>query len=208
MGNRVSEKWRTLYFFFNYQLQGFLLLLTGSCLFWLIRSKNPENGFVVSTLNNVIFAAGFLFALRGLVLEAVSDNQLEEWKKAKKNNEYVKGPGEHLLAGFRGNFKEEEQQEAMRKKFYRNCIDGEWAKCRHPNLLHEVEFWFGVALCSVDLGQMESFLAFLGPLLLYRVMQRLTLPLTDKVMREKRPYWNEYKEAIPSFFPKNYFKFS
>jgi len=119
-------------------------------------------------------------------MEAVADNQLEVWKKEKKNVEYV---SKHAHS------EEEQQHEALRKKFYRNCIDGEWKKTRHPNLLHEVEFWFGVALCSIDLGQIESFAAFFGPF------------IPDKVMKDKRPYWNEYKETIPSFFPKKYFNY-
>ena len=199
MGSRFSDKVRPIYFFFNYQLQGFLLLQTGSCLFWLIRKRNDENGVVISTQNNILFAVGFLCALKGLVMEAVADNELEEWKKEKKGVEYVSHPA--------GDSQKELQREDLRKKFYRNCIDGEWEKTRHPNLLHEAEFWFGVALCSIDLGTIESFAAFFGPFILYRVMVRLTIPITDKVMKAKRPYWNEYKETIPGFFPKNYFNY-
>jgi len=131
------------------------------------------------------------------VLETVADMQLNYWVEKKKTKNYVPGAGGHS--------KEEQMQEQLRKKFYRNCIDGEWSKCRHPNLLHEIEFWFGIACMSMDFGTPLSVLAFVGPSLLTMFLVKTAIPITEKVMKDKRAdYWTEYIQTYPQILPKSF----
>lgn len=167
LGNKY--KYKKLFFFVLYQMNAVVIVMTSSCFFWLFQKPNPKNGTFSSLKNTILFAIGFLLALRGIVYQAVADWQLETWKNDKAEldvanqkkgkkirqkgaiqtevmqkevmpNVYVPGPGGHSI--------EELCQEELRKKFYLTCIEGEWARCRHPNFLHEIEFWFGIALCS------------------------------------------------------------
>lgn len=166
-------------------------MITSSMLYFTFNSHQEKP----SVLDNVCFYTGALVALRGLYLEAKSDNQLEEWKFAKANG---------IKREVDPNNKEEVEKQKLREKFHRNCIDGLWAKTRHPNLYYELNFWFGLALSSVNLvSNPISLLAFGGPMFLTLIMKRLTIPLTEKTMKPKREeYWDEYVKSYPSLVPR------
>lgn len=189
---------KDLYFLQNYFAQALIIMVVTSLNFWTFKKHSNNNGTFVTMLNTIVFAFGQLLSVKGVVLEAAADNQLDQWKISKQRYAYVPGPGGHS--------KEEQEHENLRKKFNKNCIDGEWAKCRHPNLFHELEFWFGIAFCSQDFGMLLSILAFVGPCALLLIMVKVTIPLTDSVMKHKRTeYWAEYTKTFPSLLPKKFF---
>jgi steroid 5-alpha reductase family enzyme len=59
-----------------------------------------------------------------------------------------------------------------------------WAKSRHPNLFFELLTWFAFGLSGIkgvwDVG------AFIGPIALYHVMDKLTVPLTESYLKKTR----------------------
>jgi len=133
------SKHESLYFLFNYSLQGFLLIFTSSSLYFTFNSHRDVGKTLI--FDEITFYAGVALALRGVYLEKVADSQLEEWKAAKRLGIEKKAES---------NDPAEQKQEALRKKFHRNCIDGLWSLCRHPNLYYELEFWFGLGLSSIS----------------------------------------------------------
>jgi len=66
-----------------------------------------------------------------------------------------------------------------------------------------LEFWFGFAI--IGLGGLDSFvrvLAFFGPICLFGVMYKLTIPITERVMKPTRAeYWEEYCEKYNKLMP-------
>ncbi len=61
---------------------------------------------------------------------------------------------------------------------------GLWKKSRHPNLFFEFLTWIGFAIGG--LNDYISILGFMGPIFLFIIVDRLTLPLTEKHMKESR----------------------
>jgi steroid 5-alpha reductase family enzyme len=55
---------------------------------------------------------------------------------------------------------------------------------RHPNLFFELLVWVGFAIGG--LTDYISVIGFIGPILLWLVMDKLTLPLTEKHMKDSR----------------------
>jgi steroid 5-alpha reductase family enzyme len=182
-----------LYFFFNYQLQAVLLVFTSSTLYWSFykRSVDPAS---MSLLEMLTWAVGMGLATKGLVMEAIADNELEAWKANFSKNGAFKltDAGADAVAN-----------KDIKAKYHRSCIDGMWAKCRHPNLFHELEFWFGLGI--VGLGDMSSWTriaSLFGPLMLYFIMAKLTIPLTERTMKPTREdYWVEYTQKYPKLLP-------
>ena len=181
----------SLYFFFNYQLQAVLLIFTSSTLYWSFYKRSQDSSSM-GYVEMFTWTAGMALAIKGVVMEAIADNQLEAWKENFSKNGAFKVTDEKASA--------HEQEKA---KFHRSCIDGLWATCRHPNLFHELEFWFGMGIIGLgDLHSYTRFCALFGPMMLYYVMTKLTIPLTEKTMKPSREdYWVEYTEKYSKIVP-------
>lgn len=104
----------------------------------------------------------------GIVGEAIADQQLEDYKARKKAEKKIK-------ADFMIN-----QPPSAPEIF----AEGLWSRSRHPNLFFELMVWTGFAVGG--LNDYISIIGFLGPVLLFLVMDCLTLPLTEKHMRDSR----------------------
>lgn len=100
----------------------------------------------------------------GIIGETIADNQLQSFKEKRK----------------------------MRKTEEIILKTGLWKNCRHPNLFFELVTWIGFAAFGVS--NWPSFVAFSGPVFLYLIIDRLTVPLTTKTMRATRG--QEYQEHI------------
>jgi steroid 5-alpha reductase family enzyme len=72
--------------------------------------------------------------------------------------------------------------------------EGLWQKSRHPNLLFELATWIGFATSGIfSAGDVA---ALVGPFALFLVMDKLTVPITEKYMRKTRG--DKYKSFIQS----------
>ncbi len=148
-----------LYFFIQYQFQGFLVMWTGTPLYFVFRDdSNLGPNFYVAVVLIIV----------GILGEAIADQQLEDYKARKKaekklkdsmNTNMPRGPPEIFAEGL-------------------------WKKSRHPNLFFELMVWTGFAVGG--LNDYISIIGFLGPVLLFLVMDCLTLPLTEKHMKDSR----------------------
>jgi steroid 5-alpha reductase family enzyme len=115
------------------------------------------------------FISGLVLIFIGIIGEAVSDKQLEDFKKKK-----IKGG---LLE------------------------TGLWTYSRHPNLFFELVTWIGFGLTGINDNAIEL-LGFLGPFLLWVVMNFLTIPVTEKHMATTRPQiFKEFCKRTNKFWP-------
>lgn len=118
---------------------------------------------------------GSAISLYGTINEAISDKQLEEYKAMKS----------------KGMLKDQNI-----------CSIGHWKYSRHPNLFFEIVHWTGIAVTSLTPNlSFLNLLAFSGPLFLFYVIRNLTLPITEKAMKMKRPNWADIKKNTNILWP-------
>jgi len=80
------------------------------------------------------------------------------------------------------------------------CKIGWWRKSRHPNLFFELVFWFAMASMGVA-DELHTFSGFVGPIILFLIMDRLTIPLTEKHMMKSKPEFPAYKSKTNKYWP-------
>ena len=78
--------------------------------------------------------------------------------------------------------------------------EGLWRKSRHPNLFFELVTWIGFALMGLN-DYTISWMAFLGPFLLWAVMYFLTIPISEKSMAKSRKNWDDFVKETNMFIP-------
>ncbi len=77
---------------------------------------------------------------------------------------------------------------------------GLWAYCRHPNYFGEAVLWWGLFLPALATG---AWWAVLSPLLITAVLLKMTgVPLTERLLLEKRPGYREYMATTNAFIPR------
>ena len=79
--------------------------------------------------------------------------------------------------------------------------EGLFTHARHPNLFFELVFWFGITIYSIDFNNLWSLFSLLGPIILWAIMYFLTIPLTTKNMKKKRPNFQEVIDSTNVFLP-------
>ena len=150
-------------------------------------------------------------------MEGIADNQLETWKKNFQQANRLRAQaqdqnnGDYKLANKEGNSSDEVVVNEgkplintdLKLKFHRSCIEGLWARTRHPNLWYELEFWIGFAIIGIgDGNSWIRIFPFIGPICLWAVMYFLTIPLTEKTMKPNRAdYWDEYCKKYNMLLP-------
>jgi len=116
---------------------------------------------------------GLALSLTGIVCQGIADQQLYNFKK---------------------NAKEEDK-----KKIFRG---GFWKKSRHPNLFFEVMIWSGFAISALDLTNLRGTgWALLGPLTLWGIMNFVTIPITERLMKENKPNFSRVVMETNKFIP-------
>lgn len=83
----------------------------------------------------------------------------------------------------------------------RVCEDGLWSLCRHPRLLGEMLFWWGIALFALSAHATGWWVVF-GPLALSLVLVLYAAPRRDRRELERRPDYASYMKRVPAFLPK------
>ncbi len=77
---------------------------------------------------------------------------------------------------------------------------GLWRYSRHPNYFGECLLWWGVFV--IGLSQVENGWSIVSPLALTLVLLKMTgVPLTEKLLIEKRPAYRRYIERTSAFIP-------
>jgi len=77
---------------------------------------------------------------------------------------------------------------------------GLWRYTRHPNYFGECLMWWGIY--CIALSDPGNWWAMVSPVLVTLVLLKMTgIPLTEKLIVEKRPGYREYIENTPAFFP-------
>ena len=80
-----------------------------------------------------------------------------------------------------------------------------WTKSRHPNLFFDLATWVSFACAAYN--KPSDLFAFVGPSVLYMVMNYLTIPITEKLMKKKRgELFDKYSARTNKFLPIWYFK--
>lgn len=114
---------------------------------------------------------GIVTCLVGVIGEAIADQQLQNFKNTNTNPQAV----------FR---------------------EGLFKKSRHPNLFFEIVFWTGISIYSLNPSNLLlSLPAFLGPISLYFIMAKLTIPITEAHMKKKRPNYDQVLRQTNKFLP-------
>lgn len=155
----AERKNKTLYYFFQFQLQGVLCMFTAIPLYYV---------FQVGSFN-ILNYLGVALCIVGIVGESIADHQLQQFKNRRSDSNSV-----------------------FREGLFKNA--------RHPNLFFELVFWTGMALIGVNFSSACSALTFLGPFILWAVMNYLTIPITTKHMK-KKPNYREIMNETNKFWP-------
>ena len=114
---------------------------------------------------------GIAFCITGIIGETIADYQLQNFKNTNTN-----------------------PQATLR--------EGLFKKSRHPNLFFDLIFWTGIAIYSINPANLlNSLPTFIGPLFLYYVMSRLTIPITESHMKKKRPDYDKVLQSTNRFLP-------
>lgn len=93
-----------------------------------------------------------------------------------------------------------EESQIASDKFKNIFNKGLWKVSRHPNLFFELVFWIGITIGGLNLIPYSLF-GFFGPLILFLIMDYLTVPLTEKTMRETRPDFEEFCNQTNRYVP-------
>ena len=114
---------------------------------------------------------GVITCIIGLIGEATADKQLQNFK----NTNTIKG---------------------------NTFRDGLFKYSRHPNLFFDIVFWTGIAIYSINPANIIGSLpTFFGPLCLWFLMAKITIPITEKHMRTTRPDWEKTLKETNTFLP-------
>jgi len=77
---------------------------------------------------------------------------------------------------------------------------GLWQYTRHPNYFGECLIWWG--LFCITLSDPRAWWTVVSPIIITLVLLKMTgIPLTEKLILEKRPGYRAYRESTAAFFP-------
>jgi steroid 5-alpha reductase family enzyme len=77
---------------------------------------------------------------------------------------------------------------------------GLWARCRHPNYLGEISFWWGLFLFGVAAEPRAWWWLAIGPLWMTIMFAFISVPMIDRRSLERRPGYAEHMKRVPSLW--------
>ena len=77
---------------------------------------------------------------------------------------------------------------------------GLWARCRHPNYLGEILFWWGLFLFGVA-AQPNWAWTVVGPVSITLLFVLVSVPWMDRRMLSRHPGWTEQMKNVPALLP-------
>ena len=78
---------------------------------------------------------------------------------------------------------------------------GWWSRCRHPNYLGEMGFWWGLGLIAVAVD-LDAWWTLVGPIWITIMFLTASIPLLETRSAERRPGWAEYAACVPVLVPR------
>jgi steroid 5-alpha reductase family enzyme len=79
--------------------------------------------------------------------------------------------------------------------------EGLWSRCRHPNYLGEVTFWWGVYLFGLAASPSQWWLV-VGPLAMTSLFVWVSVPWMDRHLLGRKSGYAEHMERVPALFPR------
>lgn len=89
---------------------------------------------------------------------------------------------------------------AQRADASKLLADGIWARCRHPNYLGEIGFWF--ALAGFGLAAGAGIWVTVGAFAMLGMFVFITIPMIDNRMLARKPAYADYHARTPMLIPK------
>jgi steroid 5-alpha reductase family enzyme len=86
------------------------------------------------------------------------------------------------------------------------CAPGEfvaaglWSRCRHPNYLGEVGFWWGVFFFALGAGWAQSWTA-VGAAAMTLLFRLVSVPLMDRRLAGRYPGYAAWARRVPALLP-------
>lgn len=78
---------------------------------------------------------------------------------------------------------------------------GLWSRCRHPNYLGEMLWWWGLFLFALA-ADPGSWWTGIGALAMTVMFLTASIPFAEKRSQERRPGWSEYCQRTPLLIPR------
>lgn len=78
---------------------------------------------------------------------------------------------------------------------------GLWARCRHPNYLGEILFWWGLFLFGLA-AQPRWAWTLVGPVSITLLFVLVSVPWMDRRMLSRHPAWAEQLKTVPALLPR------
>ena len=78
---------------------------------------------------------------------------------------------------------------------------GLWSRCRHPNYLGEILFWWGLFLFGVA-AQPSWVFSFIGPLSITLLFVFVSVPWMDRRMLSRHPAWAQHMQKTKALVPR------
>jgi steroid 5-alpha reductase family enzyme len=78
---------------------------------------------------------------------------------------------------------------------------GLWARCRHPNYLGEILFWWGLYLFCLASGPGYWWL-IIGPAAITGLFLGISVPMMDRHLLDRKSGYAEHMRRVPTLFPR------
>jgi len=78
---------------------------------------------------------------------------------------------------------------------------GLWARCRHPNYLGEMLFWWGLFLFGLAADPAHWWF-ILGPLAVSTLFLGISVPMMDRHLMQRKSGYAEHVEQVPALIPR------
>ncbi|MEE2891924.1 MAG: DUF1295 domain-containing protein [Pseudomonadota bacterium] len=78
---------------------------------------------------------------------------------------------------------------------------GLWARCRHPNYLGEMLFWWGLGLLAVASGP-DRWMYFAGAIAITILFLGVSIRLIETRLGERKPDYARYRAEVPMLLPR------
>ncbi len=77
---------------------------------------------------------------------------------------------------------------------------GLWSRCRHPNYLGELVFWWGVWIAALAIDRSWCW-TVAGPLAMIAMFLGASIPMLDKRSIASRPGYEALTKSLPALLP-------
>ncbi len=83
----------------------------------------------------------------------------------------------------------------------RIMASGLWSRCRHPNYLGEISFWWGLFLFSLA-ADLRNWWTVVGAVSMSALFIGVSVPMMDRRLRERKPGYDRHMKEVPSLLPR------